>query len=129
MKPNEREFTDLAGRRLSSLNDSVRAAREFSERFQTMVVVSLGAEGALAANRHAVWHVRPPQLAIRSAVGSGDSAVAGITYGLVHGFALEEAIKYGVAAGTANALTVGAGVFTADDFRRALSGITITRLA
>ena len=54
--------------------------------------------------------------------------MAGITYGLTHGFAFEEAIKYGVAAGTANALTVGAGVFGADDFWRVLSNVTLTRL-
>jgi len=128
VKPNETEFADLAGRQPGNLSDSARAAGELSERFQTMVVISWGAEGALAAKQHAAWHVHPPQLAIKSAVGSGDSTVAGITYGLAHGFAFEEAIKYGVAAGTANALTVGAGVFTADDFQRVLSGVTITRL-
>ena len=127
VKPNEKEFADLAGRQLSDRNDFARAAGELSDRCQTMVVISLGAEGALAANRHEVWHVHPPRLAIKSAVGSGDSTVAGITYGLTHGFAFEEAVKYGVAAGTANALTVGAGVFTADDFQRVLSGVTITR--
>jgi fructose-1-phosphate kinase PfkB-like protein len=75
-----------------------------------------------------VWHVRPPQLTIKSAVGSGDTTVAGITYGLTHGFAFEEAIKYGVAAGTANALTVGAGVFTVDDFQRVLAEVSVTQL-
>lgn len=127
VKPNENEFADLAGRPLSNLNDFARAAGELSERYQTMVVISLGTEGALAANRHEAWYLHPPQLTIKSAVGSGDSMVAGIAYGLTHGFAFEEAIKYGVAAGTANALTVGAGVFTADDFQRVLSGVTITR--
>ncbi len=127
VKPNEQEFADLAGRLPGNLADSARAAGELSERLQTMVVVTLGADGALAANRHEVWQVHPPQLAIKSAVGSGDSTVAGIAFGLAHGFAFEEAIKYGVAAGTANALTVGAGVFTADDFQRVLSGVTITR--
>jgi 1-phosphofructokinase family hexose kinase len=128
VKPNEKEFADLAGRQLSSLNDLAQAAVEFAERFQTKVVISLGAEGAIAANRQEVWHVRPPQLTIKSAVGSGDSTVAGITYGLAHGFAFEEAIQYGVAAGTANALTVGAGVFTSADFQRVLSEMTVARL-
>ncbi len=128
VKPNEKEFADLAERPLGDVNDFARVAVEFAERYHTLVVISLGAEGALAANRHAVWHAHPPPLAVKSAVGSGDSTVAGITYGLAHGFAFEEAIKYGIAAGTANALTVGAGVFTPDDFRRVLAGITIDRL-
>jgi tagatose 6-phosphate kinase len=127
VKPNEQEVADLAGRLPGNLNAAAQAAGELSDRLQTMVVVSLGADGALAANRHAVWHVHPPGLTIKSAVGSGDCTVAGIAYGLAHGFAFEEAIKYGVAAGTANALTIGAGVFTASDFQRVLSGVTITR--
>jgi tagatose 6-phosphate kinase len=127
VKPNEKEFADLAGKPLSAISDFAQAALEFAERYRTLVVISLGAEGAVAANQREVWHVHPPQVTIKSAVGSGDSTVAGITYGLTHGFAFEEAIKYGVAAGTANALTVGAGVFTAADFERVLAGVTITR--
>jgi tagatose 6-phosphate kinase len=128
VKPNEKEFADLAGKQLTDRADFARAAIEFAEQYQTLVVVSLGADGAIAANRHEVWHVCPPPLAIKSAVGSGDSTVAGITYGLTHGFAFEEAIKFGVAAGTANALTVGAGVFTSEDFQRVLAQVTIQKL-
>ncbi len=127
VKPNVKELADLAGKPISSIADFARAAQEFAERYQTIVVISLGADGALAANRREVWHVRPPQVQIKSAVGSGDSTVAGITYGLTHAFAFEEAIKYGVAAGTANALTVGAGVFSIEDFRRVLASVTTGR--
>jgi len=128
IKPNEKEFSDLSGKQLNTIADFAHAAQEFAERYQTIVVISLGADGALAANRHEVWHVRPPQLTIKSAVGSGDSMVAGVTYGLTHGFAFEEAIKYGVAAGTANALTVGAGVFSVDDFQVVLAQVSTVRL-
>ncbi len=128
VKPNEKEFGDLSGRQIADRAEFARAALEFAEKYHTLVVISLGAEGAIAANRREAWHVCPPPLTIKSAVGSGDSTVAGITFGLTHGFAFEEAIKYGVAAGTANALTVGAGVFTADDFQRVLAGVTITPL-
>jgi tagatose 6-phosphate kinase len=127
VKPNEKEFVELAGRALNDRVEFAQAASEFAERYQTSIVISLGAEGALAASQHEVWHVCPPQLMIKSAVGSGDSTVAGIAYGLTHGCAFEEAIKYGVAAGTANALSMGAGVFTVDDFQRVLSQVSIAR--
>ncbi|CAG0936492.1 tagatose 6-phosphate kinase [Thermoflexales bacterium] len=128
VKPNEKEFADLADRALTERDDVAQAAAEFVIRYQTLIVISLGAEGVIAANPQGGWHVRPPQLTITSAVGSGDSTVAGLTYGLTHGFAFEEALKYGVAAGTANALTVGAGVFTSADFQRVLSEVIVTRL-
>jgi fructose-1-phosphate kinase PfkB-like protein len=57
----------------------------FAAQHQTPIVISLGADGAIAANQREVRHVRPPQLTIESAVGSGDSTVAGIIYGLTHG--------------------------------------------
>jgi tagatose 6-phosphate kinase len=99
-----------------------------SRRYETLVVISIGAEGAIAANRDQVWQVRPPLVTIKSAVGSGDSTLAGITYGLTHGFAFEDAVKYGVAAGTANALTVGAGHFSVSDFESVLAQVTVEQL-
>jgi fructose-1-phosphate kinase PfkB-like protein len=55
--------------------------------------------------------------------------LAGITYGLTHSLSFEDAVKYGIAAGTANALMLGAGVFTLDDFERVLAHITIERFS
>jgi len=120
IKPNEKEFVELVGRKIESLAEFAQAATEISERYQTIVVVSLGAEGALAAKRSQVFHVRPPQVTIKSAVGSGDCLLAGIAYGLTRAMPLIEAIQYGVAAGTANALTMGAGIFSKQEFEQIL---------
>ena len=83
---------------------------------------------ALAADQDGVWHVRPPRVRVVSAVGSGDSMLAGITWGVVRGFALLEAVRYGVAAGTANALVLGAGGFAMTDFERVLLGVDVERV-
>ncbi len=128
IKPNEKEFAELAGVALNSIDNFARAARDVANRYQTIVVLSLGAEGAVASDGQQTLHVRPPQLTIKSAVGSGDCMLAGITYGLTHQFPFADTIKYGVAAGTANALTIGAGVFSYDDFERVLAGVTVTAL-
>lgn len=127
VKPNETELADLAGQAPSDRSGVAQAASELARRYETLVVISIGADGAIAAQRDQVWHVRPPQVTIKSAVGSGDSALAGIAYGLTHGFDFEDAVKYGVAAGTANALTLGAGVFTTEDFERVLAQVTIQK--
>ena len=79
----------------------------------------------MAAPGGEMFQARPPLLDIRSAVGSGDCLLAGIAYGVTHGFSLREAARYGVAAGSANALTVGAGMFSMDDFRRILEEVEI----
>ncbi len=127
IKPNVDEFAALVERKLAHAADIAAAAMEVSTRYQTIVVVSMGAEGVIAANRSELLHVYPPQRAIKNAVGSGDCTLAGITYGLTHGFSLAETIKYGVAAGTANALTIETGAFTRADFERVHAQVTLTK--
>ena len=59
IKPNAKEFADLAGKDLEKLADFADAATKVSTRYQTMIAVSLGAEGAIAANQQEVFHFRP----------------------------------------------------------------------
>jgi tagatose 6-phosphate kinase len=125
IKPNATEFAELVARKLTSLADIASAAAEVALRYGTIVVVSLGAGGLLAATGREVVQARPPQVPIVSAVGSGDCTLAGIAYGLVRGWPLADVLRYGVAAGTANALCLGAGAFTLEDFERVRDQVMI----
>ncbi len=116
IKPNETEVAILANRELTSTADFAAAAAEISTRYETIVVLSLGKDGAIAAQGNEIVYVQNPPVAAKSAVGSGDCMMAGLTYGFTHGFSLAKAAKYGVAAGTANTLVIGAGQFTMSDF-------------
>lgn len=126
IKPNAGEFAELAGSSVGAA-DLAALAVEVSARWGTIVALSLGAEGVIVADGSEVIRVRPPQVTIKSAVGSGDCLLAGIAYGLTNGLPLEEAARYGVAAGTANALTVGAGMFSRDDFESVLARVTVAK--
>ena len=125
IKPNQAEFQALVGRPLHDLAEFATAAREIAGRCQTLVVLSLGAEGAVAVQNDQAWHARPPRIPVVSAVGSGDALLAGVVQGLARGIPLGDALRQGVAAGTANALTVGAGRFTRQDYERVLAGVEI----
>ncbi|MEO5951214.1 MAG: hypothetical protein ABIQ44_01980 [Chloroflexia bacterium] len=70
----------------------------------------------------------PPVIA-ESAVGSGDCLLAGLAYGITHGFSLWEAAGYGVAAGTANTLSIGAGMLDIEDFHSILRGVQVQALS
>ncbi|HET9493495.1 MAG TPA: 1-phosphofructokinase family hexose kinase [Chloroflexia bacterium] len=124
-KPNAHEFAELAGGDAHSAHTLAHAAAEVSRRYGTIVVISLGADGVLVAGGRKTFAVHPPRIEVKSAVGSGDCLLAGIAYGMTHGFTLAEAARYGVAAGTANALSVGPGVFDLADFRRILAQVEI----
>lgn len=125
IKPNKQEFADFTGGRLDSFEDYTAAALEVAARYRTTVVLSLGADGALAAAGSQVFIARPPRVTITSAVGSGDSLLAGLLYAAASGADLREQVRCGVAAGTANALNLGAGVFAREDFERIYAGVKL----
>lgn len=128
IKPNESEVAVLAGQELKTLADFAAAAVAISTRYKTIVVLSLGKDGALAAQGPVVIHVQNPPVQAQSAVGSGDSMLAGLAYGFGQGCQLAEAVKYGVAAGTANTLVLGAGQFTRRDFEAIYAETTVQPL-
>lgn len=116
IKPNNTEVAALAGQELKTMTDFAAASAAISTRYKTIVVLSLGKDGAIAAQGREVIYVKNPQVDATSAVGSGDCMLAGLAYGFTHGFQLDEAVKYGVGAGTANTLVVGAGQFELHKF-------------
>jgi tagatose 6-phosphate kinase len=128
IKPNQAEFQALIGRPLRDQAEFAAAAREVARRYHTLVVLSLGAAGALAALPGETWQASPPLIQAVSAVGSGDALLAGVVQSLAHNLPLPEALRRGVAAGTANALTLGAGRFTRSDFETTLSGVQLHQL-
>jgi fructose-1-phosphate kinase PfkB-like protein len=128
MKPNEAEVAVLAERPSTTLPEFAEAAADIASRYDTIVVLSLGKEGALAARGREVVHVQNPAVAAKSAVGSGDCMLGGLAYGFTRGFSLAEAAAYGVAAGTANTLRIGAGQFSMDDFEAVRERVVVRKI-
>jgi fructose-1-phosphate kinase PfkB-like protein len=62
----------------------------------------------------------------KSAVGSGDCTLAGLVHGFLNGLSFEDSVISGVAAGTANTLTIGAGQFKMQDFERLRGQVSIS---
>ena len=82
------------------------------------MVVSLGAAGIIAAFNGSVEHIVPPTVPIVSKVGAGDSMVAGIVLSLAKGMPVPNAIRFGVAAGTAAVMTPGTELCRREDAQR-----------
>ncbi len=126
VKPNQAEVSALVDQPLSSVADFAAAATQIARRHRTTVVLSLGAKGAIVADADHVHHLQPPSVEAKSAVGSGDSLLAGLMYGVTRGWGLVESAKMGVAVGTANTLQIGAGQFATQDVERILPRIVVT---
>ena len=108
LKPNMRELGTLAGNEIESETHQIEAAREIVEAGNAeVVVVSMGAGGALLVNKDHSEHIRTPTVPIRSKLGAGDSMVAGIVYSLAKGNSIRKAVMYGIAAGASAVMTPG----------------------
>ncbi len=126
IKPNEDEVSILAEQKPQTLAEFATAAQTIAVRYHTTVVLSLGKNGAIAADKNDTVHVRPPLVAAKSAVGSGDSMLAGLIKGFLADYALNDIVKHGVAAGTANTLVIGAGQFNYEDFDKIIYQVDST---
>lgn len=108
LKPSLRELRELVDRDLTGEAAQVAAARELVAAGRCEVVVlSLGAGGALVVTAGSADRFEAIPVAVRSGVGAGDAMLAGITVGLARGRPLHDAVRLGMAAGAAMLTTPG----------------------
>lgn len=106
---------------------AAEAAQRWVSRGIAQVVITLGAEGAVAANAAGAWYVTAPRIDPLSPLGSGDAMMAGLVLALGQGQDLAEATRFGVAVGTANALRLGSGCCDLDALPALLQATCVTR--
>ncbi|MFH2068677.1 MAG: 1-phosphofructokinase [Candidatus Omnitrophota bacterium] len=108
IKPNLFELNRLTGRRVSKKRPEIlRSAQKIIAGGVKTVIVSLGSEGALAVTEKESFQARPPALKMRSTIGAGDALLAGLLAELSRGKNLADALRMGVAAGSASVLYPG----------------------
>lgn len=119
LKPNLLELGSLSGKAELEMDEVDDAAKALIERGAAeVVVVSLGAQGALLVTNRQCQHVMAPTVKKKSTVGAGDSMVAGMTLALSRGWSLEEVVGYGVACGAAATMNEGTQLCHRDDVER-----------
>ncbi|MEO5919152.1 MAG: hexose kinase [Candidatus Limnocylindrales bacterium] len=89
------------------------------------VIVTLGADGAVACERESAWRLSSPAPVGAYPVGSGDAFVGGLAVALVEGASLLDAARGGIAAGSANALVRGAGHLDAETAHRLVETVKV----
>lgn len=83
-----------------------------------ILVISLGAAGALLVSEEVVEPIRPPTVPIASKVGAADSMVAGTVLSLARGQTPRDAVLFGIAAGAAAVMTPGTELCRKEDTER-----------
>ena len=119
LKPSLRELVDLIGREIRNERDEELAARQIIEQGRCeILVLSLGAQGALLVTAEESERFAPIPVEARSTVGAGDSMLAGIVLGLSRGLPLHGAVRFGMAAGAAALLGSGTQLCRRSDVER-----------
>jgi 1-phosphofructokinase len=97
IKPNLRELEATVGESLPTREAVERAARGLLSRGVGMVVISMGADGALFVTAETTLFARPPSVEVRSTVGAGDAMVAGIVAARLRGLRLADCARLATA--------------------------------
>jgi 6-phosphofructokinase 2 len=119
IKPNIRELGQLAGRQIENESAIREVAEGLIAKGQVEIVVtSLGSAGVTITTAESHDHIHAPVVKIRSKVGAGDCTVAGIVLALSRGKPLLEAVRFGVAAGSAAVMTEGTELCRREDAER-----------
>jgi 6-phosphofructokinase 2 len=128
IKPNKHELIRLVGEEVSGIDDFVFHARNLVNKGISLVIVSLGADGIIAASKTKAFHVTPPKVEVVNKVGAGDSLVAGIVHAMTKGEPLEESLVLGVAAGTATTIVEGTALCRKGDVMKIKEQVKIKEL-
>ena len=129
VKPNVREAEGLLKRELGDEESIIEAACEIVDRGVKIAVISMGKEGIIAATKEKIVKALPPGVKVKSTVGAGDSAVAGLSLKLAYRESLIEACRLAAAMGTAAVLTPGTELCHRADVERILPLVQISEVA
>lgn len=128
VKVNGAEAAEATNQTVTGPDDAVRAARALIAQGAGQVVVTLGADGAIACDGRSAVRLASHENRGAYPVGSGDSFVAGLAIALAAGSTLGEAARHGMAAGIANALRPGPGILDPVVAGRLLAGVTLATM-
>lgn len=112
IKPNDEELSDLLGKEIKTEEDILAGGEELKKKGPKTVMVTMGKKGAYYfAEDGSVYHCSNATGKQISAVGAGDSSIAGLIKGLAENLPIEKALQYSMAAGGATAFSENLGSY------------------
>ncbi|MBV9036022.1 MAG: 1-phosphofructokinase family hexose kinase [Acidobacteriaceae bacterium] len=129
VKPNQSEAERLLNTALITRSQIIDAVRRIKAMGPKSVVLSLGSRGLIAAtSSEGVLEVTPPPIEAVSPIGAGDAMSAAIVWALDKGESFSEALRWGVAAGTASTKLPGITLASLDQTKEVYPLTQITRV-
>lgn len=111
IKPNLAELSLASGKDITNINDVVDAIRPLKSAV-THILVSMGDKGLFYACKDGNIIATPPKVKAVTAVGAGDTTVAGFIHAISDEQEIGDAVRYAAACGTASVLLEGTKAIT-----------------
>jgi len=128
VSPNQQEAEQLLNTALLTRTHYMQAA----DRIQTMgaqsVILSLGSRGAVAAFCGRMIEVLPPRVDVLCPIGAGDALSAAFLWAMENKDDYKDAVRWGVAAGTASAMLPGLKFASLRETREVYKDVEVRRL-
>lgn len=115
--PNQQEAERLLNTVLLTRSQAISAARRIQSMGADMVVLSLASRGAIGVAADLSLEAIPPRVDAISPIGAGDALAAALLWAIEEGNHFPEALRWGVAAGTASATLPGMKFATLEQAR------------
>ncbi len=125
VKPNLHELEMLTGKQFISKAEVAAAAQALIQTGIAVVIVSMGADGAVVVGREEAFQVDSWDIPVKSATGAGDSMVAALAYSLVQQATLYDISKITTAAGTITASKEGTQTCTWKEVQQSLQYVAV----
>ncbi len=116
LKPNLTELCFLAEKEHLDYDEIEDTASEMVHNGSCeIMIVSMGSSGAMLVSKEIVKTFAAPVVKKISTVGAGDSMVAGIAWMLEQNEPIENAVRFGIACGSAATINKGSRLFKKED--------------
>jgi len=153
IKPNLWELSRLCRKKVKTIPEIIILSKNLVKKGIRMVLTSLGEKGAILVTAREVFSAAPPQIKVKSTIGSGDALLAGFLFSLtkenkLHPHLsppplrgrneergnfeipyknLEDALRFGVTLGTATCLQPGTAICQKEDIAEILTKVKIKK--
>ena len=129
VKPNQSEAERLLNTALITRSQIIEAVQRIKAMGPASVVLSLGSRGVIAAtSTEGVLEVIPPAVEALCPIGAGDAMSAAIVWALDRQESFSEALRWGVAAGTASSMLPGITLADLEQSKQIYARTQITRI-
>lgn len=126
--PNQKEAERLLSRTLLTRTAYLEAAERIRAMGAESVVLSLGSRGAVAAYADGLFEALPPRIDALCPIGAGDALSAAYSWAMKRKPNAPDALRWGVAAGTASARLPGMSFATLEQTQEIYHKVEVRRV-